>query len=291
MKIKNNLGFLVILLVMSSCGASNDSENLETNINNKSFEEANQESNSDSLEENLSDKNQENTQSMDNKQNINQDDQNLESDELNLSEIMNDDDYQLYEAIMDEYYKNFDYDSMSDNQDEEIFTKIGPQFDMTSEEIKNFLDDNIDKHAERKHLETKEEKNHNEEFMSKHEIEIKICAKNIIENEIEKHKMKGFSPISSFTAAIYDDKPVYDQQGEEYPLSFSVIGKYEEKGTGLIRDFNITLGYKDVQSIENFSGTVLQYLNEDTDKYYNIMDPESDLWLKLMEFSNQFNNN
>ena len=95
--------------------------------------------------------------------------------------------------------------------------------------------------------------------------------------------MKGFAPSSDFVVAKYSDKPIKDQDGNEYPISYMVSGQYEEKGSGALRDFVICIAYKSQDDIDNFNGYCLQYINQDTNKYFNIVAKEDDILEKLKE--------
>lgn len=111
----------------------------------------------------------------------------------------------------------------------------------------------------------------------------KVVAQKLIEETIEKQRMKGFAPSSDFVVAKYSDKPIKDKDGNEYPISYMVTGKYEEKGSGAIRDFVICIAYKSQTDIDNFHGYCLQYINQDTNKYFNIISKEDDILEKLKE--------
>lgn len=110
-----------------------------------------------------------------------------------------------------------------------------------------------------------------------------VVAQKLIEETIEKQRMKGFAPSSDFVVAKYSDNPIKDQDGNEYPISYMVTGKYEEKGSGAIRDFVICIAYKSQADIDNFHGYCLQYINQDTNKYFNIVAKEDDILEKLKE--------
>ena len=110
-----------------------------------------------------------------------------------------------------------------------------------------------------------------------------VVAQNLIEEKIEKQRMKGFAPSSDFVVAKYSDKPIKDQDGNEYPISYMVSGQYEEKGSGALRDFVICIAYKSQADIDDFNGYCLQYINQDTNKYFNIVAKEDDILEKLKE--------
>lgn len=110
-----------------------------------------------------------------------------------------------------------------------------------------------------------------------------VVAQNLIEEKIEKQRMKGFAPSSDFVVAKYSDKPIKDQDGNEYPISYMVSGQYEEKGSGALRDFVICIAYKSQTDIDNFNGYCLQYINQDTNKYFNIVAKEDDILEKLKD--------
>lgn len=111
----------------------------------------------------------------------------------------------------------------------------------------------------------------------------KVVAQELIEETIEKQRMKGFAPSSDFVVAKYSDKPIKDKDGNEYPISYMVSGKYEEKGSGAIRDFVICVAYKSQEDVENYNGYCLQYINQDTNKYFNVVAKENDILEKLKD--------
>ena len=113
----------------------------------------------------------------------------------------------------------------------------------------------------------------------------KVLAQTIIEEKIEKQRMKGFAPSHSFNVVVYNSEPIKDQDGNEYPLSYMVSGQYEEKGTGAIRDFMMCIGYKSKEDVDNYKGYCLQYINQDTNKYYNNVAKEYDVLEKLKELN------
>lgn len=111
----------------------------------------------------------------------------------------------------------------------------------------------------------------------------KVVAQELIEETIEKQRMKGFAPSSDFVVAKYSDKPIKDKDGNEYPISYMVSGKFEEKGSGAIRDFVICVAYKSQEDVENYNGYCLQYINQDTNKYFNVVAKENDILEKLKD--------
>ena len=67
-----------------------------------------------------------------------------------------------------------------------------------------------------------------------------------------------------------------------------ITGRYEEKGSGALKDFIMTLGFKDVEQLEKGLASCIQYINDDTGHNINVMKPEDDVLLKMM---NMFNEN
>lgn len=114
------------------------------------------------------------------------------------------------------------------------------------------------------------------------ELTTQVLAQTIIEEQIEKQRMKGFSPSSKFIVVKYSDKPIKDQDGNEYPISYMVSGQYEEKGTGALRDFIMCIAYKSEDDLDNKGyGHCLQYVNQDTNKYFNNVAKEDDIFEKF----------
>ena len=114
----------------------------------------------------------------------------------------------------------------------------------------------------------------------------KIVAKTLIEETIEKQRMKGFAPSAYFSVVRYSNNPIKDQDGNEYPISYMVSGEYEEKGSGAIREFLMCIAYRSQTDVDNFNGYCLQYVNADTNKYFNIVAKEYDVLEKLYELTN-----
>lgn len=114
----------------------------------------------------------------------------------------------------------------------------------------------------------------------------KVIAQSIIEEQIEKQRMKGFAPSADFTVAKYSDEPIKDKDGNEYPVSYMVSGQYEEKGSGALRDFVMCIAYKSEEDLDNNgTGYCLQYLNQDTNKYFNNVAKEDDIFEKLQDLN------
>lgn len=97
--------------------------------------------------------------------------------------------------------------------------------------------------------------------------------------EYEKQRIRK----NKFDTTVYSSDIIKDQSGVEFPYSFMVTGRYEEKGTGALRDFTMTLVFKDDEGLEDGSAYCMQYMNDDTGTYFNVMDPEDDAMLKLLE--------
>ena len=134
--------------------------------------------------------------------------------------------------------------------------------------------------SESKENEVDKNKEHNRE------ITTQTLAQTIIEEKIEKQRMKGFAPSSDFTVAKYSNDPIKDQDGNEYPISYMVSGQYEEKGSGALRDFVMCIAYKSEEDLDNNgTGYCLQYLNQDTNKYFNNVAKEDDIFEKLQDLN------
>lgn len=97
--------------------------------------------------------------------------------------------------------------------------------------------------------------------------------------EYEKQRIRK----TKFDTTVYSSDIIRDQSGVEFPYSFMVTGRYEEKGTGALRDFIMTLVFKDDEGLEDGRAYCMQYMNDDTGTYLNVMDPEDDAMLKLLE--------
>lgn len=115
----------------------------------------------------------------------------------------------------------------------------------------------------------------------------KVIAQDFIEKTIEKQRMAGFAPSADFNVVKYNSEPIKDEDGEEYPISYAVSGQYEEKGNGAIREFFMCIAYKSQEDVDNFRGYCLQYLNQDTGKYFSLIDKEYDVLEKLKELENK----
>ena len=128
------------------------------------------------------------------------------------------------------------------------------------------------------------EENKDKEYSRK--LTTQVLAQTIIEEKIEKQRMKGFAPSSDFTVVKYSDNPIKDKDGNEYPISYMVSGQYEEKGNGTLRDFVMCIAYKSEEDLDNNGiGSCLQYLNQDTNKYFNNVAKEDDIFEKLQDLN------
>ena len=158
-----------------------------------------------------------------------------------------------------------------------VFTQCGKSDNKETDRAKNNSVDTEEK---------KEETNPEDEAKKQEENNIsntKVVAQKLIEEKIEKQRMKGFAPSSNFVVAKYSSNPIKDQDGNEYPISYMVSGQYEEKGNGALRDFVICIAYKSQQDVDNFNGYCLQYINQDTNKYFNVVAEEDDILEKLKD--------
>lgn len=113
---------------------------------------------------------------------------------------------------------------------------------------------------------------------SKFKVNIMTSSDWFIE-EYEKQKIRK----NKFDMSVYSTDTIKDQSGVEFPYSFMVTGRYEEKGSGALKDYVMTLGFKDAQGLEDGKAFCIQYLNDDTGTYVNVMDPEDDAIMKMLE--------
>lgn len=117
---------------------------------------------------------------------------------------------------------------------------------------------------------------------SRFEVYALAGARYFIE-DYEKQRIKKFADKK---IVVYSNEPVHDQAGVEFPYSFLIKGRYEEKGTGVLRDFIMTLGYIDDKSLNEGLASCIQYINVSTGYELNVMDPNDDVLLKMIDALN-----
>ena len=110
----------------------------------------------------------------------------------------------------------------------------------------------------------------------------RVAAKYFIE-EYDKQRIKSLRGDSIKSIAVFSEEPVKDKAGKEYPYSFILTGRYEEKKTGALKDFIMTLGYLDDESLDSGRASCLQYINDDNGQYINVIDPEDDALQKIID--------
>ena len=70
----------------------------------------------------------------------------------------------------------------------------------------------------------------------------------------------------------FSNVSVFDTDGNEYPYTYFIHGRYEVKQTGELYDYSMILGYKTREDIENVNGTCLEYYNKTSGQTYSIID-------------------
>lgn len=147
-----------------------------------------------------------------------------------------------------------------------------------AENIENTQNQAQEEEQEEENEETQEEKN--QKFVKKHQAMVKVMAESFIE-DLEKQRIK--IRIGDIDTIVYSSNIVRDRNDKEYPYTFFSMGKYEEKGTGALKEFYMVQGYEDEKALEDGPVTLLQYENPDTGTNINNINPEDDLFLKLEE--------
>lgn len=213
----------------------------------------------------------------------------LSKDEINQesniknNKTISDEDYKFYNEIMD--HLNTDVD----RPEEDILEEIAPNYNMTVEEIQNKMRDLSDAAVERYSFEHQEKIEENKNFLDENKVYVQTASQSFVE-DAEMKKIKGFAPSSSWQVSIYSNEEIKDLDGNSYPYSFRIAGRYEEKGTGNLYDFLMILAYKTESDIKNVKANCIQYLNTTNGNYYNnIVDEDNDL-LKMEEFMQDFDN-
>lgn len=117
------------------------------------------------------------------------------------------------------------------------------------------------------------------ELLDKYNNKIMIRAESYLE-DLEKVRIKKNLIMEPFTVVIYNSEPVQDQSGVEFPFSYAISGNFDVKETGEIREFMMTLGYKNLDDLKENVGHVIQYLSS-SDTYFNAMADEFDAWKNL----------
>ncbi|WP_130819128.1 hypothetical protein [Anaerococcus vaginimassiliensis] len=199
------------------------------------------------------------------------------------NKTISDEDYKFYNEIMD--HLNADVD----RPEEDILEEIAPNYNMTVEEIQNKMRALSDAAVERYSFENQEKRKEKKNFLDENKVYVQTASQNFVE-EAEMKKLKGFAPSSSWQVSMYSGEEIKDLDGNSYPYSFRIAGRYEEKGTGNLYDFLMVLAYKTESDIKDVKANCLQYLNTTNGNYYdNIVDEDNDL-LKMEEFMQDFDN-
>lgn len=181
---------------------------------------------------------------------------------------------QLVEEVDKTEVKNESNDNIEDTEKKDTDKK-------EQEEDKKIVEEKAEKEKEEEKSDTSMSKKDPQQLLedTSFKVNIRTATRYFIE-EYEKQKIKKLQMNS---VAVYSGDVVKDQGGNEFPYSFMVAGRYEEKGNGALRDFIMTIGYHDDKSLEDGIASCIQYVNDDTQKYINVMDPDNDILLKIME--------
>lgn len=164
---------------------------------------------------------------------------------------------------------------------------IPEEDDVEKAEIENEeeLEEKEESENEEEPKEKKEEKEEKEidsqELLE--ETNFKVNIRTALNYFVEEYEKQRIRKLDIKTTAVYSEDTVKDQAGNEFPYSFMASGRYEEKGTGALRDFVMTLGYSDDKALDKGNASCIQYINDDTGNYINVMDPEDDVILQMLE--------
>lgn len=94
----------------------------------------------------------------------------------------------------------------------------------------------------------------------------------IEENEMKKIKTTFFFYEPDYKIDVYSETPISDKNNNSYPISFLVRGRYEEKGSHDLNDFNMIIAFKSEQQLDESIAYLLKYENEQTETYFNVLD-------------------
>lgn len=164
-------------------------------------------------------------------------------------ETISAEDRNLYESVL---ARMGEVDPDGNMSDEEIYSIIAKEYDMTPEElaakIKSIQDGAI--------AQSVEEEQNKDKLTSKTRGELQVIAQNHIEQQ-EMQKIKG---SHNFNVKTYSYDPI-KADGKEYKYSFIVEGQYEEKGNGKLQNFTMVLGCNDLDDLNNAKADLLKYQN------------------------------
>lgn len=110
------------------------------------------------------------------------------------------------------------------------------------------------------------------------EARIRTATKYFIE-EYDLHRVKK---LRLEEVVVYSSEVIRDQAGNEFPYSYLVKGRYEEKQTGALHDFYMTLVYKNAEKVRKGEASCIQYLNPTKRTNINHMNSEDDIFKDLL---------
>ena len=190
---------------------------------------------------------------------------------MEFAKEISEEDYQFYKSVIRELGANYEMEEM------EVYKKIAPDYGMTAEEMENHMN-YIMVAAVQRELEENKAYAEDVKWFKENDTKMKTLANKFIE-DIEKQAIKN--PVLSaidYQVKTYMSNPLKDKEGNEYIYTYQVNGKYEEKGTGRLCNFAMTLAFNNQDDLRNSTGYCLQYTNEGTGTFFSVVAPEFDLW-------------
>lgn len=110
------------------------------------------------------------------------------------------------------------------------------------------------------------------------EARVRTATKYFIE-EYDLHRVKK---VRLDNVVVYSSEVIRDRAGNEFPYSYFVKGRYEEKQTGALHDFYMTLVYKDAEKVRKGEASCIQYLNPTKRTNINHINSEDDIFKELL---------
>lgn len=128
--------------------------------------------------------------------------------------------------------------------------------------------------------ETLSEQENNKMLVEKYSSSIKVISNDVLEKLYGK-KVK-FSMFDDRTVAIYSNEVVKDNEGNEFPISFTITGDSETKD-GNILSHMMCLGFKNEEELKSYSWHLLEFLDTRTGEYRLFVPEEKSVLKSIME--------
>lgn len=190
---------------------------------------------------------------------------------MEFAKEISEEDYRFYKSVIRALSADYELEEI------EVYKKIAPDYGMTAEEMESHMN-YIMVAAVQRELEENKAYAEDVKWFKENDTKMKTLANRFIE-EFEKQAIKN--PVLSaidYQVKTYMSNPLKDKEGSEYIYTYQVNGKYEEKGTGKLCNFAMTLAFNNQDDLRNSTGYCLQYINDGTGTFFSAVAPEFDLW-------------